>query len=1608
MAAVKKPRDEKASHLNKVIAQARKKAPKESLPQIEEFSRQYYRAVSEEDLLERRPADLAGAALTHWNFAQKRTPGTPNIRVYNPGRKDGWESTHTIVEMINDDMPFLVDSLGMALNKHGYSLHLTIHPIMRVRRNNSGKLTDLLAMDDPAVDAITESFLHVEIDRETDTEKLKALWEDIAKAMYDVRAAVGDWQAMRATAAEIRDSLGKQKLPLDQAEISEGTVFLDWLINNHFTFLGYREYTLAREKGEDVLKVNPRSGLGILRDKPDQDVSKSFLVLPKDIRSRARTKELLIITKANSISTVHRPGYLDYIGIKRFDAKGEVTGEQRFIGLFTSSAYSRSPRDIPLLRHKVEQVMQRSGLPRNSHGGKALLHILETFPRDELFQITTDKLFEITMGVLQLQERQRVKLFIRRDSFGRFFSCLVYVPRDRFSTQIRERIQGILHQALNGTRSESQAYLSESVLVRIHVIVRTTPWQFPEFDEAALEKQIADAVRSWQDELREALVKRFDEERGLELLRRFGEYFPAAYREDVKPKAAVFDIERMAELTSDDQLRMSLYRPQHNPKGLWRFKLFRREQTISISDALPMLENMGVKVISERPYEVDLPDGMLIWIQDFEMIYSQADGIDPAAVKGIFQDAFERIWRGEAENDGFNKLILAAQLNWRQVVLLRAYCKYLLQTTGIPFSQTYMENALVNNAQIARLLIELFEVKFDPRANKERDEQVQALTQRITEALENVASLDDDRILRGYLHVISATLRTNYFQTEGKSKLKDYLSFKFESNRIPELPLPKPMFEIFVYSPRVEAVHLRGGKVARGGLRWSDRREDFRTEVLGLMKAQQVKNAVIVPVGAKGGFYVKRPPAGGDREALLKEGVACYKTFIRGMLDITDNIVNDKIVAPKQVVRHDDDDPYLVVAADKGTATFSDIANSVAADYKFWLGDAFASGGSAGYDHKKMGITAKGAWESVKRHFREMGIDTQSTNFTVVGIGDMSGDVFGNGMLLSRHIKLKAAFDHRHIFIDPFPDPETSYKERERLFNLPRSSWADYNPELLSKGGGVYPRTAKSIKLSAEAREALGVEETAMTPQQLMRAILKAPVDLLWNGGIGTYVKSKRETNADAGDRANDAIRINGAELRCRVIGEGGNLGFTQLGRIEFALKGGHVNTDFIDNSAGVDCSDHEVNIKILLNQADKKKLNEKQRNKLLAEMTDEVSTLVLRDNYLQAQALSIMEAQAATRLSEHAYLIRSLERAGMLNRTLEYLPSDDEIAERRAAGKGLTRPELSVLLAYSKIDTFRDLLESNVPEDSYLALELENYFPTPLRKRYQHLMSYHRLRREIIATAITNSMVNRMGATFAERMQDETGTSTATVARAYTIAREVFDMRGIWTAIESLDNTIPASVQIAMMVQTGRLMRHATRWLLNRQHSLDIAKTVEAYAPGIRILLEKLPQVLGPIEATHYGETEQQYIDLGVSEKLASQIAAIKTLYGALDIVDVARERKLDVSTVAAAYFLLETKLELGWIREQIEKLPVDGHWQAIARGTLRDNLYTQHRHLTNLALQKHGKDAALEATVNAWLAQREQRVQHALRVINEMHTAGSLDFATASVALQEIRKLA
>ncbi len=1596
--------------IERIVKHASRRRASVRAPLAASFIRAYYHGVAEEDLRERSFENLAAAALAHLALGARRQHGVPLIRVFNPDASaDGWESRRTIVAVVTDDMPFLVDSLGIVFKQEERAVHLIVHPVLNVERDGRGQLTAI--RDKPTGASRAESWQLFEIDRDLDAARLDRMLARLRSTLDDVRVAVADWQPMRRRLRALATELESSPPPLPRGEVQEARALIEWMEANHFTLLGYRHYRLKRGRSSDSLAPDIASGLGILRGNRRGRRRVRPTLLTGDIRTSARGRSLLVITKANSISTVHRGSYLDYVGLKTFDARGTVTGEHRFLGLWTSSAYSKSPAEIPVLRHKVSQVFGQFGLATQSHDAKSVLHVLETFPRDELFQASVDDLIAIVRGIVNLYERQQLRLFVRRDPFRRFYSCFIYVPRDRYNTEARQRIEAIVMSAFHGKALETQVQLSDSVLARAHMLVRTDPDDTRAIDTHAVEQLMSRAVRTWSDAFRDALAARHDETRALALARRFERTFPPAYQASVSATDALADVEVLEALVDEPTgLKTSLCRSALDHPSQLHLKLYRRSLPIPISDVLPMMENMGLKVISEQPYELRPTENETIWIQDFKLEQRSGAPIDVDAVRARLLETFASVWFARADNDGFNRLVLAAGLDWRQIVVLRAYCRYLLQT-GMLFSQSYMEQVLADNARLAALLAQLFAAQFDPALEaRARSALVAKLGKAFKTGLERVARLDEDRILRAFRAAIGATLCTNFYQTSASGEPKAYFSFKLDPEKVPDLPLPRPMFEIFVFSPRVEGVHLRKGHVARGGIRWSDRREDFRTEVLGLMKAQNVKNTLIVPVGAKGGFVPKRLPATG-RDDIQREVVFCYQTFIRGLLDLTDNIVRDRIVPPPLVVRRDGDDPYLVVAADKGTATFSDIANQLSAEYGFWLGDAFASGGSAGYDHKKMAITARGGWECVKRHFREMGIDTQARDFTVAGIGDMAGDVFGNGLLRSRHIRLLAAFNHQHIFLDPEPDARASFRERARLFDLPRSSWEDYDRKLIAKGGGVFSRQLKSITLSAEAQRMLAHPTSAATPQEIIRAILRMPVDLLWNGGIGTYVKAAGETNADIGDRANDAVRVNGSEVAAKVIGEGGNLGLSQRGRVEYALKGGRLNTDFIDNSAGVNCSDVEVNIKILLNAVVARgRLSLDDRNRLLVSMTDEIAELVVRNNYLQSQAVSALEAHARERLAEHVHVMRALEQSGELNAALEYLPNDEAVADRRKMGKGLTRPELAVILSYSKIWLYNKLIHSNVPEDKYLSRELVRYFPEPIRKRYGRHLDRHRLRREIIATATTNSLVNRMGPVFAIRAREDTGAEVAAIARAYTIAREVFSMRDLWAAIESVDNRVPSDVQYSMMFQTSRLLRHMTYWLLaDRGGSLDIDQRVSSMRPGVLALDAALPGVLTGADLKRHQLTCRELETAGVGEKIARRIANIAPLNAALDIVETANAAGVAVPYAARVYFALGDALALDWLRDQIERLAVEGQWQAVARGTLRDNLYSlQRRLVTTVLAVKSRRKADSAHAVQAWLAARKSDVEHLRQTLKDMKTGVAADFPTLSVALQAVRRLA
>jgi glutamate dehydrogenase len=1596
--------DRKTSIVNDILSTrvASKVLPNRKQARL--FLEQYFSDVPASDLAGRSPDIMAKIAFSHLEFAAQRRKGQPKLRIYTPIEKnDGYASPYTFVELINDDMPFLVNSVTAAINRHDLTVHITVHPIIRLLRGKGGRVEGVADID--ADQGNRESFIRFAVDRESDEKHRQLLEQEIRKVLADIRLAVRDWKKMRLKMIAARDLLEYGPKRVDEALRDESQEFLQWLADDHFTFLGYREYQLFNRGKKFFLEPVSGSGLGLLsREERGGHVTE----LSAEMRRLTRSKDWLILTKANSRSTIHRHAYLDYIGVKVYDENGVARGERRFIGLFASAAYSETPRNIPLLRHKMAKIFERGYVEEAGHRGKALSHIINTYPRDELFHASVQDLARTTIGILNLQDRQRVAFFLRRDALRRFFSCLVYVPREKYTTAIRRKIESILVDAFEGSSADSSVQISDSALARVHIVVHTPTQERPPISIHKIEAAIADVVITWSDKLRNQLNDAFGAEEGPKLFRRYRDVFPPGYQNHVSPRDACSDVERIEEMLADgSRTSVDLYKPEGALPGHMHFMIYCFGDPIALSEALPLMEDMGVDVYTEHPYEVTLHSGESVWIQDFHLRHESGEDLDFDAVEIPFEESFNAVLAGRTENDGLNRLILSAGLDWRQTSLIRCYTKYLLQL-GMPFSQTYMEDVLVNHARFTRKIVHLFEMQFDPDISAaRRKRELEPLHSSVNRAVTKAQNVDEDRIMTAFAVAVGATLRTNYFQQDDKGESKSYISIKLDSGQLREAPLPRPKYEIFVYSPDVEGVHLRGGDVARGGLRWSDRREDFRTEVLGLMKAQVVKNTVIVPTGAKGGFYPKRVPDG-DRDQIFANGVACYKTFISALLDITDNVVAGKVVTPDRVVRRDGDDPYLVVAADKGTATFSDTANSISADYDFWLDDAFASGGSAGYDHKKMGITARGAWEAVKRHFREQGLDTQKDPFTVAAIGDMAGDVFGNGMLLSRKIKLVAAFNHLSIFLDPDPDMAASYKERRRLFKKSRSSWTDYNDTLISKGGGVFSRQAKTIRLSNEVRKMLGTTESSMKPDELISAILRMQVDLLWNGGIGTYVKASSESHTDVGDRSNDNVRVDANELGCKVVGEGGNLGLTQRARIEYSLNGGRINTDFIDNSAGVDSSDREVNIKILLSDVVKQKnMSREKRNELLATMTDDVAELVLRNNYLQTQSISMSEIRSVERIDEIAQLISNLEKTGLLDREIEYLPEESEIDERRTRKQGFTRPELAVVLSYAKIDLYNGLIESGETLEDFLVVDPLRYFPATLRRRYNEFIPGHRLSRQILATLIANDLINRMGPSFVKRVQDDTGADIVTIARAYTIARQICKAGGMFKTIESLDNKIPAKAQMSMMFEVSRTLRHACYWLIERfGDGLQIEKSVKRLKEPLTSVYARPSATMSPNARIRHEKAAAEYIDMGVSEQLADKMSALLLTRVALDIADLSFACKRDVGETAKLYAAFNHHLGMFWLHSGVEDLKVSGRWQAMARSNLREEFYRLRREMAEPILASRSKKPVM-SRLDRWLQDNNESITRFRSMVDEMKLRSSFDFATLSVAAQELREL-
>jgi glutamate dehydrogenase len=1591
---------------------------KPSWPKLAEFFQALYRAAPPEDVTRYTPASLAELAERVFEHSKTRKPGETLVTLFN-FRAEGADlvRNQTVLVAVNDDRPFLFDSLIGEVSAQGARVHALFHPIVTVTRDASGVRAEKGA-------SLRESVIVLVLQAVMSKERRAALIKGAEDVFTQVRLAVRDWGKMQSHLAETIETLETFPPPVSREELAESLAFLKWLGDNHFTFLGCRDYAFANENGGRLEPIAD-SGLGVLSDVETRVIRRGSDrgALTAEVRDFLTQPSPLVITKSNARSLVHRRVYMDYVGVKTFGKDGQLVGERRFVGLFTSGAYSRRPGEIPLLRLKIKQVRERAGLPPDSHDGKALAHILDIYPRDELFQVNENELFATAMGVLRLGERPKVRVFLRFDRFDRFVSALVYVPRDRYDTHIREKIHAILAERFDGRVTAATPMLDDSVLARVHFIIGRNEGPRPDVDVRILEADIRAAIRTWEDGFQDALVATHGESEGARLFQRHHDTFEPRYRDAFQPEEAVHDLDELESLAASGNelaIHARAYRAPRDAHGALRLKLYVLGSVLPLSASLPVFENLGFKVIAEDSYPVSL-DSADGWKSDaavLDFLMERADGgpSDLAETKDRLEDAFHAVMGGAAESDGFNRLVTGAGLAWRDVTILRAVAKFLRQA-GFAFSQDYVEQALARNPDIAALIVDLFHALHDPAlAGEARDADAEAIRARIEAALNDVPSLDDDRIIRRLKNVVESVLRTNFYQRDAHGAPKSYLAVKLDSHAIDELPAPRPHVEIFVYSPEVEGVHLRFGKVARGGIRWSDRREDFRTEILGLVKAQQVKNAVIVPVGAKGGFFPKRLPVNAAREEVQAVAIEAYKTFINALLDLTDDIGPDgTVIPPGHLVRKDDDDPYLVVAADKGTATFSDIANSIAGTRGFWLGDAFASGGSHGYDHKKMGITARGAWEAVKRHFREMGRDIQNEPFTAIGVGDMSGDVFGNGMLLSKHTRLLAAFDHRHIFIDPDPDAAKSYAERARLFALARSSWADYDAKRISKGGGVFARTAKKIALTPEMKALTGMETDHLSPTELIKALLKSESDLLWFGGIGTYVKASTQNNLDVGDRTNDALRVDGREVRAHVIGEGANLGATQLGRIEYALKGGRINTDAIDNSAGVDTSDHEVNLKILFSGPLRRgEITAEARDKMLEAMTDDVATHVLQDNYDQPLALSIAQSRGVRDLDAHSRFIRDLVRRDKLDRAVEFLPDDDALRKRAQENCGLTRPELAVLLAYAKLDLAAEIVASDLPDDPHFAAELESYFPPEAARKFRHEMENHRLRREIVTDVLTNRIVNLAGPVFVHRMKEVSGAPAARVARAFALADGGFGLSALKTRIDALDYEVPAALQIGMHAEVTELLRRLGLWfLVNISASADLAETVARYRAGAQALRGTFSTLVSDYEMDATLSRMKEMEDAGVPHDVADDVAALPLWSTAPEIVHLAHARGLNIDLVAGVYFAVGERVGLDRLRGLAARVAAGEHWDRLAIRRIVDDLFAGQRALAEQVLSEAGgktkgdRHEGAEA-VGAWAETHADPLARTKSFLEELERTGDLSIAKLTLANSQVHALA
>ncbi|WP_345416617.1 NAD-glutamate dehydrogenase [Halioxenophilus aromaticivorans] len=1590
---------------------------------LKHFAELYFKRMPLAEFQGRQYKDLYGFAAGWLQLIGDYSGQDARIRVFNPNLEEhGWLCNHTVIQIHVKDSPFLTDSIRMELNRRHIHIHMLQSRVLQVCRDSKGNLVKIFDRNDSTESLAKghslqkEALIWFEVGLHSDNSELTEIRNALADILQDIKAVVAGYKPMcqLVLAAEKNLAHAKAFKHANSELIEESRAFLKWLEQGHFTFLGYREFELVKNKGDKEAKLQemPEARQGLFTRRAQQLDPLPMSQFNLGMAAYYTGDDCIAFTKSNSRSRIHRTAYSDYVVVKKYNDKGEVIGEGRFLGLYTSAVYDNKVAAIPLIRQKVEHVLHETEADLGTYDGKNLLRILETLPRDEMFQISKEQLLELAGDVAQINERPQVRLFMRSDPYGKFINCLLYVPRDIFSTRVRERIQDLIANEIDADECEFNTYFSESILARAHLVFKLKPEYNSNYDVRKLELKTIDITRGWDEHFYASLVESLGEETATKEHRKYEAAFSDGYRESYDARTAVADIATIKSLSETNPVAMSFYQPLNSKPNEIRFKVFHANEPLHLSTIVPMLENFGLKVLGEFPYDIEAENEPVVWLHDFTLVFDGQNQVDVASAKRVFQEAFQAIWLQQAENDAFNRLVLGARISWREVAILRSYARYMKQTAS-SFGQGYIANTLANHVDITRNLIALFKGKFDPRVNqftKQDIDRLVRLKSKILDALEAVSNLNDDRIIRRYLDLINGTLRTNYFQKDSQGNHKDYISFKLAPRQIPDIPEPRPLYEIFVYSPKMEGVHLRGGAVARGGLRWSDRLQDYRTEVLGLVKAQQVKNAVIVPNGAKGGFVIKQTPKNASRKELQAQAIGCYQMFIRGLLDITDNIVAGAITPPTDVVRHDGDDAYLVVAADKGTATFSDIANEISHEYGHWLGDAFASGGSQGYDHKGMGITARGAWVSVQRHFKEKGVDVQSEDFTVIGIGDMAGDVFGNGMLLSKNICLTAAFNHLSIFIDPNPNSSKSYIERQRLFANPQLGWDDYDKALISNGGGIFSRAAKSIDISPEMKERFAIEEDKLPPNDLINRLLKAPVDLIWNGGIGTYVKASSESHAMVGDKANDVLRVDGRDLRCKVFGEGGNLGMTQLGRVEFCLEGGACNTDFIDNAAGVDCSDHEVNIKILIDKlVAEGELTEKQRNKLLVDMTDSVSDLVLHNNYQQTQAISIAAESCLPRFPEYRRLISQLEAQGRLDRKLEFLPDDESLLERHSHAKSLTRPELSVLISYVKVMLKELLACDEIADDNYISTIIESAFPRLLRQKFPSQIHNHVLRKEIIATQLANDMVNNGGITFFHRLLESTGAPANSIARAYVTARDVFSMAVFRTEIEMLDFKQTSKVQIKEMDRLIRRVRRGTRWFLrNRRSQLNPGDEIPHFSAALADLAKVMPTIL---EGETLAKWQSRYDDskaLGFSDQYAGANALPSNLYSGLGVVEAARQSQSELKTVARVFFYLSDRLGLNWFASQISEVSVENNWQAMARESYLDDMETQLRSLTVSFVRLQPTDLTLEDTFERWAEQHRELHQRWAAMMVELQGTTVTDFAMFSVAMRELSDLA